>query len=58
MGVAFETDKTHPESSLTDQTKPDMPIAESRITHDAQNGAHAHNARLEGISVKTKNRRL
>lgn len=42
MGVAFETDNGHPKPSLTDQTKPDMPNAESRITPDAQNGAHAH----------------
>lgn len=42
MGVVFETVNGHPEPSLTDQTKSDIPIAESRITPDAQNGVHAH----------------
>lgn len=42
MGVAFETDNAPPKPSLTDRTKPDMPIAESGITHNAQNVAHAH----------------
>lgn len=42
MGVAFETDNGHPEPSLTDQTKLDIPIAEYRIAPDAQNRAHAH----------------
>lgn len=42
MGVVFWTDNGHPNHSLTDQTKPDMPIAEFRITPDAQNGACAH----------------
>lgn len=42
MGVAFETDNGHPNHFLTDQTKQDVPIAESRITPDAQNVAHAH----------------